>query len=228
MPAQLPNTQGIHLTPNSVPPRVQHSQRVTTLRGVWQDKSAPSFARVATKQPAPPEKESRAHRTETKTIVFQKRSTTRAKLEHTTLWLHPLVKAELQRKAEQESLSVSSVGAALLEKAIQQDIHSQYSALIQPMMRQIIREELRAFGNRLVFFLMRIAFASEQSRILITNMLDRILRREGAAEGTFTRLVDQSNKMAQRNIIKKTEHMKSLLEEWEGSFKDEREGKNDG
>jgi hypothetical protein len=91
------------------------------------------------------------------------------------------------------------------------------------MLRQIIRDELRTFGNRIVFFLMRIAFASEQARILVTNILDRILRREGVTSDTFSSLVDQSNKMARRNILHKTPQLQSLLEEWEGSVQDEGE-----
>ena len=231
MPNQLPNNDRAHSSPDSLPPSVQHNQRATTLRGVWQDKSVLPFERVATKQPAPPEKESRAQRMETKSSRSQKKSTSRVKLVHMTLWVNPLVKSEIQRTAEREGLSVSMVGAAFLEKAIQQDIHSQYNALIQPIMRQIIREELRAFGNRIVFFLMRIAFASEQSRILITNILDRILRREGVTPETFTNLVDRSNRMARRNIIQKTPQLKTLLEEWEGSLKHEgkeADGKSNG
>ena len=91
------------------------------------------------------------------------------------------------------------------------------------MIEQTVRRELRSFGNRLVFFLMRIAYASEQSRILITNILDRILRREGVTPETFTSLVDKSNTMARRNIIHKSPQLQSLLDEWERSFHDEQE-----
>ena len=153
----------------------------------------------------------------------QNRSTAKRRTVPLQLWVHPLVKAEIQRTAERERLSVSKVGAALLDKAIRQDIHSQYGALLQPMIEQTVRRELRTFGNRIVFFLMRIAYAAEQSRILITNVLDRILRRDGVSEQTFTNLVDQSNKMARRNIIQKTPQLKKLLEEWESSFPDGRE-----
>ena len=64
---------------------------------------------------------------------------------------------------------------------------------------------------------MRIAFASEQARILVTNVLDRILRREGVGEQTLTSLVDQSNKLARRNIIHKSPQLQTLLEEWEAA-----------
>lgn len=86
------------------------------------------------------------------------------------------------------------------------------------MLRQIIREELRSFGNRIVFFLMRIAMASEQARILVTNVLHHILKREGVPQERFHELVDQSNKLARRNIIQKTPQLKTLLKEWDGLY----------
>jgi hypothetical protein len=140
-----------------------------------------------------------------------------------SLWVKPAVKAELKRLAGMDGLTVSKTGGALLEEAIHQQLHIQHALLLQPIIEQTVRKELRSFGNRLVFFLMRIAFAAEQSRILITNVLDRILKREGVAPETFTNLVDQSNKLARRNIIHKTPQLQTLLEEWEGSFADDRE-----
>jgi hypothetical protein len=160
----------------------------------------------------------------TKVFRSNKRDTTKVKLVHTTLHLHLLVRAELERRAGQEFLSVSCVGATLLETAIRQDIHSQYTSLLQPMLRQIIREELRSFGNRIVFFLMRIAMASEQARILVTNVLHHILKREGVPQERFHQLVDQSNRMTRRNIIQKTPQLKTLLTEWEGLYPVEEQG----
>jgi hypothetical protein len=93
--------------------------------------------------------------------------------------------------------------------------------VIQPIIRQIIRDELRSLGNRIVFFLMRIAYAAEQVRILVTNILERILNREGVSGEHFHQLVDQSNSMARRNILQKTPQLKSLLAEWEGLFEKE-------
>ena len=143
--------------------------------------------------------------------------------EKVTLWVKPAVKAELKRLAGIDELTVSKTGAALLEAAIHQKLHIQHALLLQPIIEQTVRKELRSFGNRLVFFLMRIAFASEQARILITNVLDRILRREGVREPTFTSMVDQSNKMARRNIIHKSPQLQTLLDQWEESFPKGRE-----
>jgi hypothetical protein len=140
-----------------------------------------------------------------------------------TLWVKPAVRAELKRLAEMDRLTVSKTGATLLEAAIHQQIHTQHALLLQPIIEQTVRKELRSFGNRLVFFLMRIAFASEQARILITNVLDRVLRREGGGEQTLTTLVDQSNKLARRNIIHKSPQLQTLLEEWEAANTPDRE-----
>jgi hypothetical protein len=174
-----------------------------------------------TSQPAPLTNSSRPLPLGTKVYRANKRDSAKVKLVHTTLHLHPLVRAELERWAGEAALSVSCVGATLLADAIRQDIHSQYKSLLQPMLRQIIRDELRAVGNRIVFFLMRIALASEQTRVLVTNILERILKREGVENERFHQLLDQSSRMARRNIIQKTPQLKTLLAEWEGVFAEE-------
>ena len=65
-------------------------------------------------------------------------------------------------------------------------------------MRQLVHDENRALGNRLVFFQMRTAFASEQTRILTTNILSRTLKQQGVPDEIFNSLVDKSNKMAKK------------------------------
>jgi hypothetical protein len=191
---------------------------------VRQDKGVLTNAPGGMNQPAPPGIASRPPSLSTKWVRANTKDPAKVKLIHTALHLHPLVRAELERRAATEFLSVSRVGATLLETAIRQDIHSQYNSLLQPMLRQIIREELRAFGNRIVFFLMRIAFAAEQARILIANVLNHILKREGVPQEHFHELVDQSNKLARRNIIQKTPQLKTLLKEWEGLYPEEEQG----
>ena len=116
---------------------------------------------------------------------------------------------ELERIAAQEGLSLSLLGKTALRQWVHRRLHDRHEALMYPVLRQLLREELRAFGNRLVFFLMRIAFAAEQTRILVTNLLSRVLKHQGAGDEVFTNLVDQSNKMARRNIIAKTPQLKS-------------------
>jgi hypothetical protein len=83
------------------------------------------------------------------------------------------VKTELQRIAEREGLSVSGAGGAFLEKALQQHVDMQYSALLQPIIREAIVKQMRSISTRLAFLLVRVAFASEQTRSLATNILGR-------------------------------------------------------
>jgi hypothetical protein len=191
---------------------------------VRQDKGVLTNAPRSVTQPAPLKTGSRPRPSGTKVVRANTKDPAKVKLVHTTLHLHPLVRAELERRAAAEFLSVSRVGATLLETAIRQDIHTQYNSLLQPMLRQIIREEFRAFGNRIVFFLMRIAFAAEQARILIANVLHHILKRDGVPEERFHEVVDQSNKLARRNIIQKTPQLKTLLKEWDALYPEEQQG----
>jgi hypothetical protein len=108
------------------------------------------------------------------------------------LHVDPLLKAEVQRIATAEALSVSQVGATGRGEWVHQRLHDQHEALLYPTMRQLVRDENRALGNRLVFFQMRTAFASEQTRILVTNMLDRMLKKDGVKPEIFNSLVDKS------------------------------------
>jgi hypothetical protein len=210
MPNQLPNNDRAHSSRNSLSPPIPHGQRVTTLRGVWQDKAVLTNARAASTKPAPPEKETRARKLETNIFRSQKRSTTRAKLVHTTLWLHPLVKAELQRTAKREGLSVSTVGAAFLEKAIRQDVHSQYGALIEPIIEQAIAKHMRAYSNRLAVLLVRSLFASEQVRGLVTNILSH---QDGVTQPVLEEILNGSSNAAKRNITRLTPQLAALVEE---------------
>jgi hypothetical protein len=186
--------------------------------GVGQDNPTPPRERTGTPQPGSVTQDMRSQQMSSNPPRSQKRPTPKRRTAQLILWVNPLVKAEIQRSAEREGLSISKVGAALLEKAIREDIHSQYSALIQPIIEQTVRKELRSFGNRIVFFLMRIAFASEQARILITNVLDRM---NEVTQDSFTSIIDRSHKTARRNIIEKTPQIKTLLDEWEKSWKEE-------
>jgi protein-disulfide isomerase-like protein with CxxC motif len=158
-----------------------------------------------------------------KTTRVQNRFPTRVKLVHTTLWLHPLVRAELERIAERESLTLSQVGAAACEKYVRDTIERQQSAILETKMRQIIREENRALGNRIVFFLMKIAFPAEQARILTTNVLKWVCKLAGLDLKAYYKMVDEASSLARRNIIAKSPQIKDLMEKWEGMFTDERQ-----
>ncbi len=228
----------------------QHQSHPSNLKrppgGVMQDKGAEKSGRAPSKQPAPLLKQSRARSMDTELFRVNKLDNTKVKLRHTTIHLHPIDKEELQHIAREEQLSVSKVGATAVHEWLRWKLHKQQEALMYPTLTQWLKSELRKFGDRIVFFLMRIAIASEQARILVTEVLKRLLvlnhhvtklillltedtPRENAAKKeleqspmeTFDTIVEKSYKMARANVFRKSSEMKKMLEEWEAWGREE-------
>jgi hypothetical protein len=153
----------------------------------------------------------------TKTVQLQKTKTGREKLIHSTVHYEPRVHAELKRLAEEQGLSFSEVCNAAGRSYVEATIEKQHAESLKDVVRQIIREELQAFGHRLVYFLMRIAFSTEQAKLLITNVLKFVLKLAGLDQKTYVTLVDESAKLAKRNILANTPQFKDLLAQWEES-----------
>ena len=196
-----------------------HQQRpkqpATKTRNVWQDKGAFHNARAEAREPDPLANGSRAHLVNRNTPRSQTGNPVRIKLIHTTIHIHPLVRGELERKARDAGVSISAIGAQALYDWAFSNVERQHASTLKTELRQMVREELAAFGHRIVFFLMRIAFSAEQARILVTNTLKLVLTLSGQDQKTYYTLVDESAKLAKRNIIKKTPQLSSLLDEWE-------------
>jgi len=104
-------------------------------------------------------------------------------------------------------------------------IEKQHAEVLRDVLRHIIREELQVFGNRIVKFLIRIAFASEQGKLLSTNILKFVLKLSGVTEKTYLTLVDESGKKAKRNILADTPQFKDLFNEGEAKERKEGAGK---
>jgi len=189
---------------------------------VWQDKGVLTKALSASTEPAPLSNGSRAVAFSNNKIARTQYTNGRVKLVHTTIWLHPLVRAELERIAERELLSLSQVGATACEEWVRYNIHRQQESVIITKLRQVMREELQTFGNRIVFFLMKIAFPAEQARILITNVLKWVVKLAGLDLKAYYNMVDESSSMARKNIIAKSPQIKGLMEKWEGMFTDDK------
>src|SRR5947209_6509007 len=133
MPSRSANTHRSHSTRNIFQ---SHSDSATVQQpqgGVWQDKPRPPHDRTASPQPAPPPNVMRPQETNSNPARSQKRSVPKRKTVHLTLWVKPMVKAELERRAGRDGVSVSATGGAFLEKALQEDIDMQYGAMLQPI-----------------------------------------------------------------------------------------------
>ncbi len=192
--------------------------------GVGQDKGAHSRARIASTQPAPPEKVMRSHPMNNNTSRTQTRPTPKRKTVHLTLWVKPVVKTELQRIAERDGLSVSATGGAFLERAMQANIDMQYGALFQPIMEQAIRKHMRGISTHLAWLLVRVAFDSGQTRSLVTNILGR---QPGITPDELKNILDGSNKTARGNITRRTPQIVELIDVVEEWMMKEEEGRAD-
>lgn len=189
--------------------------------GVWQDNHPPPRERAASHQPVTVEKDARTHHMETKTSRTQKRYSSKRKTVHLMLWVKPVVKAELERIAQQEGLSISATGAAFLEHAIQQDIHTQHGALLDTIIEKAIAKHMRSYSSRIAILLVRSLFASEQTRSLATNILGR---QPGVTQPVLEEILNGSSNAAKRNITRKTPQLESIIEELEQLFLNEGEG----
>jgi hypothetical protein len=145
--------------------------------------------------------------------VFQKRNhSQKRKTVKVTLWVKPLVKAELERRAEQAGLSLSATGAAFLEKALQADIDMQYGTLLRPVIEKAIATHMRSYSSRIAMLLVRSVFASEQTRSLSANILGR---QPGVTQQVLEDILNRSSLTAKRNITRITPQLAELLTEVE-------------
>src|SRR4029453_11751959 len=140
---------------------------------VRQDKRAKTSARTASAQPARSHIPMRAEPLTTNTPRSQNTPNARKAKEKLALWIDPIVKAEVQRRAKRQGLSESEAGSALLKKGIQVDVDMSYGALLTPVFENVLRRYMAARDNRLASLLVRACIAIEQTRGVAVNILGR-------------------------------------------------------
>jgi len=121
----------------------------------------------------------------------------------------PIVKTELEQIAEQEGLSISATGGAVLEKALQEHIDMQYGALLEPVIKKCIAKEIQGMSTRLAWLLVRVAFDVGQVRGMTTNILGR---QPGMNQDILTTILKESSKAAKMNITRRTPQLTELME----------------
>jgi hypothetical protein len=175
---------------------------------VRQDKARIASARVASPQPAAVTKITRAQPLNNNPSRSQNNPVHKTRAVHLDLWVSPIVKAELQRIAKLEGLSVSKVGSALLEKALQQHIDLHYSALLQPVIEASIRKEMQGMSNRFAWLITRNVFAAEQTRSLVTNILGR---QSGMTEETLKTILAMTKRTAKGTLTRRNPELEGLI-----------------
>jgi hypothetical protein len=216
----LLNNKSSHPQQNIFTDQPKNQNRKTARAGdsrkVWQDKGHfPNAPRTAG-QPAPFANGGGARALNTKSAQIQKTKTGRTKRIHSTFHIEPGVRFEMERIAKDQGLSFSEVCNVACRFYANATIEKQHAETLKDVIRQIVREELEVFGHRIIDFLMRIALSAEQAKLLSTNILKFVLKLAGVDQKAYVTLVDESGKIAKRNIRANTQQVKSLVEDWEG------------
>jgi hypothetical protein len=136
--------------------------------------------------------------------------------------MRPGVKAAIESLAGQAGLSFSATAARGLEVYTRAKIRDQEESLFEPRMQAMMRREIRTSDQRHLYFEMRNAIAAEQTRILITDLYKRQLRKEGMTLKEINTKLDNTYKMARDNLLRKTKtpQLKNLLDAWWRSTED--------
>jgi hypothetical protein len=203
------NTHPIQLSQNVFPQPSYPSNGQQPLGGVRQDKPHPPRARTASTQPAPLKKVMRSHEMNSNPSRSQNRPIPKRKTVHLTLWVKPVVKAELQRAADREGLSVSRAGGAYLERALQANIDMQYGALLDTIIDKSLGKHMRAYSTRLAVLLVRSLFTAEQTRSYAYNILGR---QPGMTDAELNDIKNGAHNTARANITRITPQLKTLIE----------------
>ena len=157
----------------------------------------------------------------TKTTRSQKHSTKRQTVQ-VTGWVSRPVRDEIDRIAEHHGLTRSKAASTLLEEAVHQRLHVQHAVLLEPIIRQAIRKEIAGLKSGFLFFLVRIAFDTVLTKILIKNILRRW---PGMTNEKYTAVVDESEKRARAHMTRRTPQLSELMEAVERSMNAAKEGR---
>jgi hypothetical protein len=176
---------------------------------VVQDKVRTSSVRPATRQPVTVTKRTRTDVSGTKTPRSQNSPIRKKQRVLAGLWVKPRVKAELQRIVQTEGISLSSVGSALLEEALQHSLSAKYAPLLEPIIRNEIQQQMRGISSRLAWLLVRVAFDTGQTRAIVANILGH---QQGMTEDILKNILAMSQRTAKGNITRKSPQLTELME----------------
>src|SRR5512135_2870777 len=132
-------------------------------------------------------------------------------------WVSPQLRAELERLASVEHVSLSRLVATLLAEAVRQKLHVQHAVLLQPIIETTLQREMRRYTTRLALLLVRCLFASEQTRSLVTNLLRR---QPGVTQPVLEEILDGSARAAKRNLTRKTPQLETIIDEFAAWFQE--------
>jgi hypothetical protein len=205
----MANTRYPHPKPNGFAYQTKYQKREAVRGDRVQDKGASLRTRVASGQPALPRNAARPHTTRSDFPRSQNSPTPKRKTVSLTLWVDPIVKAKLSKRAEEERISLSATGTAFLKIGMQQDADIHYSAFLEPILERGMDRRMQALGNRLAALLVRVAYDAGQTRAIATNILANV---PGVTQETFRTILRESEKSARNNIIHRSPQVAELIQ----------------
>jgi len=154
--------------------------------------------------------------------VFQTRHHSRTRQTvQVSAWVNPAIKGELKRIASQEGLSLSQTCAALLAEAIRQKLSVQHAVLLQPIIEQAIRKQMRSVTTRLALLLARGAYESGQTKRLMVHLL----KHSRVNQVVLKAMLEDASRGARTSLLRKTPQLETVLMEVEAWLSEtDREG----
>jgi hypothetical protein len=175
---------------------------------VRQDKGRISSAHTGMPQPAPDAPNLRPQPVHPNGTRTPNGKVAKNRTVHLTLWVDPIVKAELQRLADQEGITVSATGAAFLKQALQNNVDMHYSALLEPIIKTAIHRAMQGISNRLAYLLARNSFSSEQTRAIVANILGR---QSGITKEELNTILALTKQTAKGNLTRRNPELEKLI-----------------
>ena len=185
---------------------------------VRQDKSAKTSERSASQQPALSDIPMRSEPLKTNTPRSQNKHIATGPKVPLTLWVYPIEKAEAERRAKREKITLSEAGAAFFRKGMQADLDLQYGALLTPVFENTLKRYMTARDNRMAILIVRACIAIEQTRSISVNTLGR---QPKVTPPILNDILDRSLEDAKKKITNRSPELKELIKELNSWIVDE-------
>jgi len=180
----------------------------------WQDNAVLRTASPASSQPAPGTEGVRRSVSDTGSARSQNSDDWLKRSDRLTLRVRPGVKTALARIAHDDEVSLSEASAIGLEVYARSRIHDQEETLFEPRMQAMMRREIRSSDDRHVPFEIRNAIASEQTRMIVADLYQRLLAKEGLSQEQIKVKLHKQYQQARINIFNITPQMTAMLAEY--------------
>jgi hypothetical protein len=131
-----------------------------------------------------------------------------------TLRVRPGVKTAIARIAHDDEVSLSEACDTGLAFYARARIHDQEETLFVPRMQAMMRREIRSSDDRHLPFEIRNAIAAEQTRMIVADLYQRLLAREGLSQEQIRQKLRKQYTQARINIFKITPQMTAMLAEY--------------